>query len=404
MSLAGLSSLQDWAEHLAGLIDKTVSKQAIWKRVNKNLLPCLKSILLKAFHSQIKSRYMTCKTGSLLSYFGRVFIQDSTNIHLPNMLTKFYKGNKSKGQQKSVMRIQVVYELLTGAFQTFNIGSFTDNDQGAAGNIIKTLKTGDLVIRDLGYFVIKIFRNIVETGAFFLTRFKYGCNIYCPVTGDEIRLVDLLKGNFVDINILLGAKEKFGCRMVAIKLPEKVAAERRRKAKNDRDKRLNHSKEYMQLLGWAIFYTNVSRNVWDYKAIIEVYKIRWHIEIIFKGWKSHFSIDKLIPEKPLKKEITDIDIERYKIRVDTVIYTMLIFIILFHIHFYIYFAGAIYKKKGIFISYLKICSFIKKHKDRILASLDWELFEKEISYYTAYEKRKKREDFLELYLKLITNG
>lgn len=404
MSLANLSSLHDWAGYLAGLIGDTVSKQAIWKRVNGNLLPCLKSILIKAFQSQIDSHYLTCKIGSSLSHFGRVLIQDSTTIKLPDILINFYKGNKSKGKQKSVMRAQVVYELLSGTFKTFSIGSYTDNDQGAAGEIIQTLKKGDLVIRDLGYFVIRTFKNIAEAGAFFLTRFKFGCNIYCPVAGNNMKLLDLLKKNIVDIDILLGAKEKFDCRLVAIKLPEKVAAEKRRKAKSDRDKRLNHSKEYMELLGWAIFYTNVSREVWDYKEIIEVYKTRWYIEIIFKGWKSHFNIDKLIPTKPSKKKIKDIDVERYRMRVETVIYTMLIFIILFYIHFYIYFAGTIYKNKGILISYLKVCSYIKKHKDRIMFSVDWEQFRKEISYYTAYEKRKKRQDFLELHLELITNG
>ena len=173
MSLGGFSSLQDWAEYLAELIGDTVSKQAIWKRVNKNLLLTLKSILLNAFHSKVNTYCLACcKTGGLLSHFGRVFLQDSTNIHLPDMLTGLYKGNVSNGKQKSAMKIQVVYELLSGAFQTFNIGSFTDNDQGAAGNIIKTLKTGDLVIRDLGYFAIKVFRDIAGAGAFFLTRFS----------------------------------------------------------------------------------------------------------------------------------------------------------------------------------------------------------------------------------------
>jgi hypothetical protein len=52
MSLTGLSSLHDWAGYLAGLIGDTIPKPAIWKRVNKNLLPCLKSILTKAFQSQ----------------------------------------------------------------------------------------------------------------------------------------------------------------------------------------------------------------------------------------------------------------------------------------------------------------------------------------------------------------
>lgn len=404
MSLAGLSSFQDWAEYLTGLVNETVSKTAIWKRANKNLLACVDSILKKAINSQLEPHKINIKKEGSLSHFTRVLLQDSTTIQLPNLLAQFYKGNTSKGKQKSVLRIQLVHDLLTGGFQTFSLSSFTENDQGAAPGILKIIRQGDLVIRDLGYFVIKVFKNIAAAGGFFLTRFKYGCHIYSPVTGEKIELIDLLKGNMVDVDILLGAKEKFGCRMIAVKLPEKVANERRRKAKNDRDKRLNHSKEYMELLGWAIFFTNVKSDTWDYKTVIQIYKIRWHIEIIFKGWKSHFNIDKLIPEIPKKGKVKNEDIERYKIRVETVIYMVLIYITLFHLYFYINFLWKIYNCKRIVISYLKVFSFVKKHIHRIISSHDWQQFEKELIYFTAYEKRNKRENHLDLYLKLITNG
>lgn len=405
MSLANLTSLHSWAEYLAGLISDTVSKQALWKRVNKNILPCLESILENALNLRIKKQYLNgAQTSSILSTFGRVFLQDSTTIKLSEILVSFYKGNISRGKQKSVLRIQAIYELLNGTFRLFKIGSFTDNDQGSARDIIKMIATNDLVIRDLGYFVIKIFKEITMSGAHFLTRFRNNCNVYCPKNNEKLKLIIILKNNVTDIDVLLGAKEKLNCRMVAIKLPNHIAAERRRKAKHNRDKRLNHSKEYMQLLDWAIFFTSVGRDVWDYKAIMKVYKIRWHIEIIFKGWKSHFNIDKLIPEKPSKETLTDADIERYKRRVDTVIYMMLIFIILFHIYFYIYFADAIYKKKKKQLSYLKVFEYIKNHKERILISTDWEQFEKELSYYASYEKRKKRDNHFELYLQLILNG
>ena len=50
------------------------------------------------------------------------------------------------------MWVQAIYGLSSGTFKEFSLGSFTDNDQGASGNIIKLLKPGDLVIRALGYF------------------------------------------------------------------------------------------------------------------------------------------------------------------------------------------------------------------------------------------------------------
>ena len=147
------------------------------------------------------------------------------------------------------------------------MGSFTENDQGASGNIIKVLNPGDLIIRDLGYFVLKVFKAIGSVKAFFLSRYRYGVNIYDDKTGKQISLSEILNRDIVDIEVLLGASERLKCRLVAVKLPDHVAAERRRKAKNNRDKRLNHSKGYMESLSWSIFVTNIDEQVWSPEKI-----------------------------------------------------------------------------------------------------------------------------------------
>ena len=86
-------------------------------------------------------------------------------------------------------------------------------------------------------------------------------------------------------------KERLPVRLVAVPVPESVANQRRRKAKNNRDKRCRPSKKSLELLGWQIFITNVDRSVWDTKSAATVYGIRWRIEIIFKTWKSHFQLN-----------------------------------------------------------------------------------------------------------------
>lgn len=110
----------------------------------------------------------------------------------------------------------------------------------------------------------------------------------------SLKRIDLLKrlrsyAQF-DQNILLGAEQKVQVRLVALPVPEQVANERRRKAKNHRDKRRNPSKEDLDLLGWNIFVTSVESSIWSPETIQNVYGVRWRIEIIFKSWKSHFSL------------------------------------------------------------------------------------------------------------------
>lgn len=397
MALIGKNEYSKWAEYIGTLIEDTVSKVALWKRMNKEQVQCLQAILEETFKIKVYQKYLSSKNDRVLfSPFGEVYLQDSTIISLPDELSELYKGSVSKGKQKSSIRIQAIYGLLSGTFKEFNLGSFTENDQGASGGIINILKPGDLIIRDLGYFVLKVFKQIDLIKAFFLSRYRYGVNIYDAKTGKQISLSEILKQDIVDIEVLIGASERLKCRLVAVKLPVHIAAERRRKAKNNRDKRLNHNKEYMESLSWSIFVTNIDKQVWSPEKIIKAYRIRWHIEIIFKGWKSHFNIVALVPEPPKTNRSSEKYLELYKHRIDSVIYMMLIFIIMFQVHIYTNLVFKIFLKHKKLISLLKLCSYIAAHKERIFACEAIDELEKEIAYYTTFEKRRKRNNHLEM--------
>ena len=334
----------------------------------------------------------------LFSPFSNVYIQDSTIISIPDELSSFYKGSVSKGKQKSSVRIQTIYELKKGKYIEFDLGSFTDNDQGSSGKITKILKKGDLIIRDLGYFAIKVFKKIAEMDAYFLSRYKYGVNIYDKTTKEKLSLRDILNKNFVDINVIIGKEEQLHCRMVAIKISDAIANTRRRKAKQNRNKRVNYSAEYYFSLGWVIYITNVKRDIFECKKIMAAYRFRWLIEIIFKAWKSNFNIVKLVPEKPKANKNSKTDLKNYKHRIDTVIYMMLIFIVIFQIKIYLHFVFMIIEKYQKLISLLKLSEYVAINIERIFKSNNLNEFEVAIAYYTTYEKRKKRKNYLERFL------
>ena len=173
------------------------------------------------------------------------------------------------------------------------LSGFTRNDQAASTDSLSLLRPGDLLIRDLGYFVLKVFQQIGLLGAFFLSRYRHDVCLFDPQSGQPIDLAGLLRsGQSFDQEILLG-KEKVRVRLVAQPVAQALADERRRKAKSNRDRRLNPSKRKLYLLGWNIFVTNVSRTVWPAGALQPIYRLRWRIEIIFKAWKSHLGLRQL---------------------------------------------------------------------------------------------------------------
>jgi hypothetical protein len=115
-------------------------------------------------------------------------------------------------------------------------------------------------------------------------------------------------------------KEKLLVRVVAMRMPAPVAAERRRKARQNRDRRSPPSAQRRALLGWAIYITNVPATRLSAKAVAQVYGLRWRIETIFKAWKSYFALT----EVPGGSQS----------QVEALIYAKLIFITLFQVCFW----------------------------------------------------------------------
>ena len=194
----------------------------------------------------------------------------------------------------------------------------------------------------------------------------------------------LRKTGWFDGWVTMGTKQKIKVRLVAMKLSGQQANNRRRKAREDRDKRLNHSKEYYQMLDYHFFITSEDESLLTSKQIAEIYGLRWRIETIFKCWKSHFFIQKLIPQKcSLTKE-----------RVDAIIYMILIFILLFQVTFFNYMVMHAKKKGNFLISITKLSKFVANHIELLLyGDLDQRLTQ--ILYYCSYDKRLDRKNFLQ---------
>jgi len=170
-------------------------------------------------------------------------------------------------------------------------------------------------------------------------------------------------------------------------VPDHIANQRRRKAKNNRDRRCKPSKESLQLLGWQIFITNVGRSIWDPLTVCKLYAIRWRIEIIFKAWKSHLALAN-VPEGS-KNEL------------DIYIYSQLLNITIFHA-FFDRLNRIMIRKHDKYISMLKVAplfghivSAVNLLADTISGAQFEHFIEKLLLRHCFYEKRNKRTNYAE---------
>lgn len=374
------NTYNEWATQIGLISRETVSRQSLNERIGESAELFAKQLLEETI---IKSQAVYYEE-SLFEPFGQTLLGDSTNLKLPQVLSDLYPGNTSRGEQKAVARIQSIINIKTMKFSHLELCAFTDNDQSASGNILSHVQKGDLVIRDLGYFAIATFKELIDKEVYFLSRLKFGVTI-SDEKGNIISLKSLMRtGKPIDRWVYIGSKKKIRVRLVMIPLPAAQAAEKRRKARQDRDKRLNHSKEYYQWLGYNVFITTVEDTIWSYAEVAKAYQVRWQIEIIFKSWKSGFHFQKILHEKCTNAY-----------RVGVTIYLLLLFIFLFMLKIYMRYKKDVEKQTGNLISLLKLAAFISTNMLEIFL-LSHRKIKDLIARHCCYDKRLGTSNMAEL--------
>jgi hypothetical protein len=292
LSLQPQVSLSGWAGLWSLFSGQTLSKQAVAKRFSAAAVLFLQAAL-KALLSARCFGLLPRPKG--LAAFPRVLIQDSTSIALPQKLAAQFPGPHSHTHGRAAtLKIQAIYDVISQSFLEFALGPFSLNDQSASCGILNWARAGDLILRDLGYAVLDVWEQLHQKGIYFLSRWHPSATLLDPSNGQNFNLLARLRAwGHWDGTVWLGQTHRLPVRLVALPVPEAVAAERRRKLRANRDRRLKPSAQRLALLNWDIFITNVPHAIWSPTTLPAVYQLRWRIEILFKAWKSHFRLEAL---------------------------------------------------------------------------------------------------------------
>lgn len=278
-----------------------VTRQGVFKK-----LPQCVELLKEVFKLAIEHSLTVCKSleNSYISGiigFSDIIICDSTFIALPDKLQNIWRGPGGKRGAKSSLKIQTIYSLLRRTIKRFELFKGAGSDAEYNDTIVNYIDNGMLVVTDLGYFAKGFFRGIENKKAYYLSRLRNKTVVHLENSdGKLIQIPNLLRilkgenvGGTVDTEIWIGARytKQLKCRLIAIKLPVKVANERIRKAKKVSKKTL--SSYEIELLRWNILITNAPKEMLSVEAAYALYRLRWQIELLFKACKSYLNIDKV---------------------------------------------------------------------------------------------------------------
>ena len=385
------NSLRDWAIAIGYFTGNLVSKQGLNKKLQFRHEAFAYQLLNAAIRQSLKTKKYLDGT-ELFAFFKKVYLEDSSCFKLPSNLASFFPGPHSSRGSCATAKIQLRMDLLNERYEGLCLQSYRDNDQKHSKDILSVLQVGDLVIRDLGYWSLEVFKQISNRQAFFLSRYRYDVACLDAQSQEIIDLPAFLKQRqrngemIVDLPILIGKKAQLPVRFIAIKAPDQIAQARRRKAAKNRHQRANHSKEYFELLGWTLFVTNVPVQYWSCTDVLKAYRFRWRIEMIFKCWKSKWKLAQLFENKsslsPARLVITCL--------------LFLVFMILFFVPWMRFFTHFIFEQHHKYLSIFKFADFVKEHFWDLLSSKDLTAFVPFLAYYCTYEKRNDRLNHLEL--------
>ncbi len=162
------NSLTNLATKIGLLSNCVISKQAVHKRINAALIKFLKTILSVAMIQSAKIKKGQYCNRRLFVNFKRVLLQDSTSIKVDPKLATVFPGTQNQARKKNAtLKIQAVIDILTEQFTYFDITPFTKNDQSASEDILEIAQPSDLIIRDLGYFSVPVFKKMTLKNIFF---------------------------------------------------------------------------------------------------------------------------------------------------------------------------------------------------------------------------------------------
>lgn len=266
-----------------------ISKNSLHERFNAKSEAFMRSIFERILSIELREK-LTLKLKGLDKFSG-LYLQDATLHRLPNKLSNLYKGSgggRKGGASKSSLKTDLTYNLFDAQMSVeFRNGASSDSNK-----TIEKIEKGGLYLFDLGYFNLKRFFKLIESDAFFISRYKFKTQIFeTKEATSPINVLNYVKAlqeeEIKDVEIYLGKRDRLPVRLVLQRVPDNVFEEKKEKIKaSGKKKGGNISEERIAFCAVCAFITNLSVNDFEPSQIISFYRIRWQIEILFKAWKS----------------------------------------------------------------------------------------------------------------------
>jgi hypothetical protein len=281
----------------AASLEVDISPQGLDQRFGPKAADCLKLVLEEAVQTMVAAEPVAVP---LLARFNGVYLQDSSIVALPDALSEVWAGCGGSNGESAALKLSVRLEVCSGTMTGPELSPGREQDRSCAIQH-ELLPAGAMRVADLGYFSLKVFEELDEAGAYWLSRVRVG-TVVLDEQEQEWELGAFLRAqgtDKVDVPIRLSREHKLPCRLLAERVPPQVAEQRRRRLRQEgRRKGRTPSKARLALADWTVYVTNAPVELVSLEEALVLGRVRWQVEMVFKLWKSQGQIDEWRSAKP----------------------------------------------------------------------------------------------------------
>ena len=208
-----------------------------------------------------------------------------------------FPGHGNHYGKTAGVKIDFTFDLLTGSIVSHNLQAATEQDKSIGKEFFIEVLLGDLVLRDMGYFILNEFTEIEQRQAWWLNLLTLKTIL---LSVNSCTLEKCLKSyckDIIDRDVMVGKQDKYRRLFAMRAAPEITAARRAERRKKARESGKQPCPKGLLHDGWHLMLTNLSKAHDDVSQLVAIYSARWAVEIHFLAWKQALNIGKALNRK-----------------------------------------------------------------------------------------------------------
>ena len=213
----------------AATVGVPISPQGLADRFSPASADCLREVLEQAVQVVLAADPVAVP---VLRRFSHVAVQDCTTIARPAGLAEVWPGcgGSTPTAGRAALKLGVRLDLATGQLSGPHVEAGRTNDRATAVASLP-LPPGALRLADLGFFSLAELAEQDAQGVGWLSRWRPGTTLFTPDgrRQDLLAVLEAAATGALDLPVAVGAEQRLPARLLAVRVPQEVADQRRRR-------------------------------------------------------------------------------------------------------------------------------------------------------------------------------